>query len=105
MKLVKLVKLNNLQYNPNRDPEVYRRPINEEFRVQASLNGSGTAQCKFSVEGETLCEGSVSLPGTFDCKFSYDTAGTRIGDLVIEGNGETFHEKIRIDVLEHAWIG
>ncbi|MGM0553986.1 MAG: hypothetical protein ACQETK_09370 [Pseudomonadota bacterium] len=105
MKLVKFIKLNNLQYNPNRDPEVYRRPINEEFRVQASLSSSGSARCSFSVEGETLCEGSVSLPGTFDCKFSFDTAGSRMGDLMIEANGETYHQKIRIDVLEHAWIG
>ncbi|MEJ2060938.1 MAG: hypothetical protein P8Y64_10705 [Gammaproteobacteria bacterium] len=105
MKLVKMIKLNNLQYNANRDPEVYRRPVNQEFRLQALLNGSGTAKARFEAEGKVLCEGSVNLPGTFDCKFSYDNAGTRIGVLTIEGNGENFTQDVRIDVTEHAWIG
>lgn len=105
MKLVKLIKLNNLQYNANRDPEVYRRPINQEFRLQAVLNGSGSAKARFEAEGKTLGESTVNLPGSFECKFSYDTAGTRVGKLVIEGNGETFQQDIRIDVTEHAWIG
>lgn len=105
MKLVKMIKLNNLQYNPNRDPEVYRRPVNKEFKLQALLNGSGSATAKFEADGKVLCEGSVSLPGTFECKFGYDSAGTRIGTLVIEGSGEDFRQDIRIDVTEHAWIG
>jgi hypothetical protein len=105
MKLVKLIKLNNLQYNPNRDPEVYRRPIDKEFRLQVVLNGSGSAKCRLEVEGEVLCDNAVSLPGTFECKFSYNTAGTRIGTLIIEGNGETLRESMRFDVTEHAWIG
>lgn len=105
MKLVKLIKLNNLQYNLNRDPEVYRRPVNQEFRLQALLNGSGSAKARFEAEGKVLGEATVNLPGTFECKFSYDTAGTRVGKLVIEGNGETFRQNIRIDVTDHAWIG
>lgn len=105
MKLVKLVKLNNLQYNANRDPQVYRRTVNHDFRLQALLNGSGAATASFTVDGETKCEGNVNLPGTFECKFAYPTAGTRIGTLTIEGNGETFKEDIRIDVDEHDWIG
>jgi len=105
MKLVKLIKLNNLQYNANRDPEVYRRPINQEFRLQAVLNGSGSAKARFEAEGKTLGEATVNLPGSFECKFSYDTAGTRVGTLVVEGNGDSFHQDIRIDVTEHAWIG
>lgn len=105
MKLVKLIKLNNLQYNANRDPEVYRRPVNKEFRLQALLNGNGSAKAKFVVDGKVLCEGSVNLPGTFECKFSYDTAGTRIGTLTIEGAGQHFTQDIRVDVMDHAWIG
>jgi hypothetical protein len=105
MKLVKLIKLNNLQYNANRDPAFYRRPVNEEFRLQAMLNGSGEAKAMFTVEGETLCESTIDLPGTFDCKFSYDTAGTRIGVLTIDGAAEQFRETVRIDVLKHAPIG
>lgn len=105
MKLVKLIKLNNLQYNPNRDPQVYRRAVNSDFRLQALLNGNGSATAKFVVDGETKCEGSVSLPGTFECKFAYPTSGTRIGTLTIEGNGESVNKDIRIDVDEHDWIG
>ncbi|MFO8151934.1 hypothetical protein [Thioalkalivibrio sp.] len=105
MKLVKLIKLNNLQYNANRDPAFYRRPVNEEFRLQAMLGGSGEAKARFTVDDEVLCESSVRLPGNFDCKFSYDTPGTRIGVLTVEGAGEQFRETIRIDVLEHAPVG
>lgn len=105
MKLVKLIKLNNLQYNANRDPAFYRRPVNEEFRLQAMLGGSGEVKARFTVGDEVLCESTVGLPGGFDCKFSYDTPGTRIGVLTIEGAGEQFRENIRIDVLEHAPIG
>ncbi len=105
MKLVKMIKLNNLQYNPNRDPEVYRRAVNKEFRLQALLNGSGTASAKLEAEGSVLGEGTVTLPGAFECKFSYDTPGTRMGTLTIEGNGESISEDIRLDVSEHEWIG
>jgi hypothetical protein len=105
MKLVKLIKLNNLQYNANRDPAFYRRPVNEEFRLQAMLSGSGEAKAMFTVEGETLCESTIHLPGTFDCKFSYETAGTRIGVLTIDSANEQFRENVRIDVLDHAPIG
>ena len=105
MKLVKLIKLNNLQCNANRDPAFYRRPVNEEFRLQAMLNGSGEAKAMFTVEGETMCESTIDLPGTFDCKFSYETAGTRIGVLTIDGAAEQFRETVRIDVLKHAPIG
>ncbi len=105
MKLVKLIKLNNLQYNANRDPAFYRRPVNEEFRLQAMLGGSGEAKARFTVGDEVLCESTIPLPGHFDCKFSYDTAGTRIGVLTIDGGASQFRETVRIDVLEHAPIG
>jgi hypothetical protein len=105
MKLVKLIKLNNLQYNVNRDPAFYRRPVNEEFRLQAMLNGSGEANARFAVGDEMVCESTIRLPGSFDCKFSYDTAGTRVGVLTIDVPGGRFRETIRIDVLEHAPIG
>ena len=80
-------------------------PVNEEFRLQVLLNGTGTATARFVAEGRTLGEANVNLPGTFDCRFSYDTPGTRVGKLVIEGNDQTFQQDIRIDVTEHAWVG
>lgn len=105
MKLVKLIKLNNLQYNVNRDPAFYRRSIHESFRLQALLGGNGEARARFEVEGTTLCEDTITLPGNFDCHFSYDTPGTRVGFLTIEGSGQQVRETVRIDVLEHAPIG
>ncbi|MEJ2688171.1 MAG: hypothetical protein P8124_13490 [Gammaproteobacteria bacterium] len=104
-KLVKLIKVNNLQYNTNRDPNFYRRTPNEEFRVQALLGGDGTAQARFEVEGKVLCEQSVSLPGTFECRFQFDTPGVRVGTLQVESGSEKFQQEIRIDVMEHAWVG
>ena len=97
-KLVKVVKLNNLQYNANRDPEVYRRCIKEPFRA-------GTAKARFEVDGKTICEKSVSLPGTFDCEVSFDSAGIRLGMLTVDGNGESHAQNLRLDVMDHAWIG
>jgi hypothetical protein len=105
MHLVKLLKLNNLQYNANRDPAFYRRSVNEEFRLQVMLGGDGEAKARFSVDGEALCADTITLPGTFDCRFRFDTAGTRVGVLAIDGASGAYHDNIRIDVLEHAPIG
>ena len=104
-KLVKLVKVNNLQYNANRDPEFYRRTPNQEFRIQALLGDTGTAKGRFEVDGKILGESTISLPGTFESRCSFSTPGTRIGRLTIEGNGETYRQDIRLDVLEHEWVG
>lgn len=105
-KLVKLVKLNNLQFNSNRDPEVYRRCANDPFRIQALLDGSGQAQCRLLDENnKVLAEKSVSLPGTFTHEISFPTPGIRIVTLEITGNGETFKQDLRLDVMDHAWIG
>lgn len=105
MALVRLVKLNNLQYNANRDPDVYRRSVGKSFRIQALLVGTGDANARLTVNGEVLCEASVSLPGRFDCEVSFDSAGTRVGILSIEGNGEQFTQELRLDTVEHDWVG
>lgn len=103
--IIKLVSVNNLEYNANRDPQVYRRPVGENFRIQARIEGSGTAKAQFEVDGEVKCEKTVSLPGKFDCQVSFDEAGTRNGSLVVEANGTTETRDIRLDVEEYAWIG
>ena len=105
MALVRLVKLNNLQYNANRDPDVYRRSVGKSFRIQALLVGTGPAKASFTVNGKVLGEASISLPGRFDCEVAFDTAGTRVGILSIEGNGETFTQELRLDTVEHDWVG
>lgn len=104
-KLVKLIKLNNLQYNPNRDPEVYRRVPNKPFRIQAVLTGTGKARAKVEVEGATSCNQSVDLPGTFTCDLVFSTPGVRVATLVVEGMGESYVQHLRLDVMAHEWIG
>ena len=105
-KLVKLVKVNNLQYNLNRDPEVYRRSVNKNFRIQALLDGTGAMKCMLvDTTGKVLNEQSVNAPGTYTHEISFATPGVRVVTLVVEGNGEKFSQDLRLDVMEHAWIG
>lgn len=105
-KLVKLVKVNNLQYNVNRDPEVYRRNANENFRIQALVDGSGAVKCKLlDSTGKTLHEQTINAPGTYTHEISFATPGVRVVTLVVEGNGEKFTQDLRLDVMEHTWIG
>lgn len=104
-KLVKAIKLNNLQLNANRDPEVYRRVPNKPFRIQALLAGTGKARAKVEVEGATPCNQSVDLPGTFTCEIVFATPGVRVAMLTVEGMGESFTQHIRLDVMAHEWIG
>ncbi len=106
-KLVKLVRLNNLIYNTNRDPQVYRRVPNKPFRIQALLEGEGRARAQVLVDGESQarCDQQITLPNTFTCEFAFDTSGSRVATLVIEQGGETFRQDLRLDVMEHAWVG
>ena len=105
-KLVKLIKLNNEQYNANRDPEIYRRVANQPFRVQAVLDGTGEATCKLTdAADKVLNEQKVRLPGTYSHEFSFPTPGIRVVTLTVEGGGETFRHDLRLDVMDHAWIG
>ena len=104
--LVKQVRLNNLQYNANRDPQVYRRGVNERFRIQAMIDGSGKARVTLTdVEGKTIVAADVTAPSTFSHEIAYSTPGTRIVTLAVERGAERFREDLRLDVLDHAWIG
>ena len=104
--LIKLLSLNGLQYNPNRDPQVYRRCVNEPFRIQALLDGAGEARCRIDdAQGSPLMEETVALPGTFDCKLAFDTPGSRVVSIRIESGERSALETLRLDVLERAWIG
>jgi len=104
--LVKLIKLNNLQYNPNRDPQVYRRTVKAPFRIQALLDGEGEARCALRDEkGGALAEAVVKLPGTFTHELSFATPGVRLVTLTVEQSSQKFSQDLRLDVLERAWVG
>ncbi len=103
--LIKMVKLNNLQYNANRDPEVYRRVAGRPFRIQAMLEGSGTARVTVTCEGKTLKEASIPLPGMFSCEISFRDAGVRIATLTAEAGGQGESRDILLDTEAHAKVG
>jgi hypothetical protein len=105
-KLVKSVKLNNLEYNPNRDPQVYRNVPNEKFRLQAWLDGSGSATVTLrEANGPQIATGTVSLPGIWTHEISYPSAGIRVVTLDISAGAEKFSRDLRLDVMEEAWHG
>lgn len=101
---IKVIRVNNMIYNANRDPQVYRRLANEDFRIEADLQGEGNARVTFEADGKTETQ-SVTLPGKFDMKISFDTPSTRVGTLVVDVNGDISSSYVRLDVLDHAWIG
>ncbi len=105
-KLVKLVKLNNLQFNANRDPQAYRRLPGEAFRIQAFLAGTGDAQCTLrDAAGATIAAHEVTPPGPFNVEVAYDAPGPRLVTLEVARGAERFTQDLRLDVLPHAWIG
>jgi hypothetical protein len=105
-KLVKLVKLNNLEYNANRDPAVYRRCANENFRIQALIEGTGKVECSLTdSSGKLLNQQSVDAPGTYTHEIGFATPGVRIVTLTIKGQGQTITQDLLLDVMEHAWHG
>ncbi|MHB1942460.1 MAG: hypothetical protein ACYCP0_05325 [Acidiferrobacteraceae bacterium] len=105
-KLVKLVKLNNLEYNPNRDPAVYRRLPKQPFRIQALLGGLGEAEARVELDGMRKHVQKITLPDTYTCEISFDSPGLRVATLVIEdASGQNFRRDLPLDVMEHAWIG
>lgn len=102
---VKILRINGVEYNANRDPQVYRRMPKQAFQIQATLSGKGAANIKFEVEGKVVAEKSVGLPGKFECAVAFDTPGTRVGMLTVQIGTEKSQRSIRLDVMDHAWIG
>ncbi len=104
--LVRMVKLNGVQFNANRDPQAYRRTAGEPFRLEALLDGAGEAQCSVSDErGETLTRASVARPGRYACELSFDQPGVRLVTLRITSGDEQYAQTLRLDLMAHAWVG
>lgn len=105
-KLVKLVKLNNLQFNANRDPQAYRRVSGETFRIQAFLAGAGGAKCALrDASGATIAAREVTPPDSFDVEVAYNEPGQHVVTLEVARGAERFTQNLRLDVLAHAWVG
>lgn len=101
--LIKMIKINGLQYNSNRDPQVYRRSVNEPFRIQALLAGDGTARCTLrDAAHQIIAEKAIALPGTFTHELAFATPGVRIVTLAAEGAGQKFSQDLRLDVMEQT---
>jgi len=104
--LVRMVKVNGLQYNANRDPAVYRRVAGEPFRLQALLAGSGSAQCSvIDARGKMLASQTVQRPATFTCELKFDRPGSQIVTLEVRSGAERFAQDLRLDALAQAWAG
>ena len=108
--LIKMIKINNMQFNPNRDPQVHRRTVRENFRIQVVLgttaDNGGEAHCILRDEkNKVLAEQTVATPGTFTHELSFATPGVRLITLSVESNGQHCSRDLRLDVLEHAWVG
>ncbi len=104
--LLRMVKLNGLQYNANRDPAAYRRVAGQPFHLEAWLDGKGEARCNVVDErGLSLASQSVPRPGKFSCELNFERAGSRVVTLLIESGSEKFAQALRLDAMAHAWIG
>jgi hypothetical protein len=104
--LVRMVKLNGLQFNANRDPAVYRRAAGEAFRLQALLAGSGSAQCNvIDARGKMLASQTLQRPATFSCELKFEQPGSQVVTLEVRSGAERFAQDLRLDVLAHAWVG
>jgi hypothetical protein len=101
--LVRMVKLNGLQYNANRDPQAYRRTTGESFGIEALLEGAGEARCTVSDErGGVLAQASVARPGRFSCELKFDRPGSRLVTLRVRADQGEFAQTLRLDTLAPA---
>lgn len=97
--LVHMVRINGLQFNANRDPQAYRRPVGAPFRIQAVLAGDGEAHCTLSAaDGTLLAESTERLPGSFRSELRFDTPGSRVITLAVTSGDAQFRQDLRLDV-------
>jgi len=103
--LIKQISLNGLEYNKFRDPDSYRRAPGEDYKFKVRLAGSGNANARVLVDGQTVCEEQVSLPGSFVCTTQFASAGARVATVEVESSNHSESRQITIDIWEHAKIG
>lgn len=102
-KLVKMVRLNGLEYNVNRDPEVYRRGVGEDFALQLWLGGLGDARVTLSIaDGTVLHDVKVPRGRSSTLHVRFDTPGSRVATLEISAGAERHVQDLRLDVVAPA---
>ena len=101
--MVRMLRLNGVEYNANRDPQAYRRGIGAPFRLQLWLEGSGEARCSVSDEGGRLLAAAVERrPGRFTCELAFDTPGSRLVTVRATDGAEAWERSLRLDTLPAA---
>lgn len=104
--IIKFIKINNLQYNTRRDPQVYRRVAGTPFRIQVVVEGTGPVRVTLADEkGAPLAEGDVQAPGTFSHELAFAKPGVRIATITVQQADRSEAQDIRLDVMAHAWVG
>lgn len=99
--LLKLVRVNGLQYNRNRDPQAYRRAPGEAFRIQALLGGGGRTRCTLTdAQGNILASGELDAPGPWSHDIAYPDAGTRLLRLELDRGTARESIDLRLDVVD-----
>lgn len=105
-KLINIIKINNLQYNALRDPQVYRRLAGEAIRIQAVIGGSERAQVTLTDEkGVVLAQREVLAPDTFSHELTFAKPGVRIVTLTAQHADRSESHDLRLDVMAHEWVG
>jgi len=105
-KLVRLVRLNGLQYNANRDPQAYRRVAGAPFRIEALIEDGAPVRCTLrDATGKAIVADDVSGGATFAHDLRFDAPGAYVVTLDVERGSERFAQDLRLDVLAHAWVG
>lgn len=104
--IIKMIKINNLQYNALRDPQVYRRLAGEPFRIQVSVAGTDPVSVVLADErGVQLVQGNVQAPGTFSHELKFAKPGVRIMTITAQQADRSESRDLRLDVMAHAWVG
>lgn len=105
-RLINMFKINGLQYNAMRDPQVYRRVPGEPFRIEAVIAGRDRVQVTLAdAKGMVLAQREVQAPGTFSHELRFDKPGVRIVTLTAHHADHEESYNLRLDIMAHAWIG
>ncbi|RPJ47808.1 MAG: hypothetical protein EHM16_04700 [Betaproteobacteria bacterium] len=104
--IIKFIKINNLQYNTLRDPQVYRRVAGEALRIQVGVGGRGAVRVTLADEkGTNLVQGDVQAPGTFSHELTFARPGVRIVTIGAQHADRSESRDMRLDIMAHAWVG